>query len=184
MSDITQILQAIDSGDAKAAGELLPLVYEELRTLAEQRMKGESPDHTLEPTALVHEAYIRLVGKADPGWQNRAHFFAAAAEAMRRILIDSARRKSRLRHGGNHAKVELVDQIAMGLDDRIDLLTMDEALAKLELEDAAKAKLVKLRFFAGLSVDEAAAILAISRATADRWWAYARAFLYCEIKSG
>jgi len=184
MSDITQILQAIDSGDAKAAGELLPLVYEELRTLAEHRMKGEAPDHTLEPTALVHEAYIRLVGKADPGWQNRAHFFAAAAEAMRRILIDSARRKSRLRHGGDHAKVELVDQMLTGLDDRIDLLAMDEALAKLEFEDAAKAKLVKLRFFAGLSVEEAAAILGISRATADRWWSYARAFLYCEMKSG
>jgi RNA polymerase sigma factor (TIGR02999 family) len=184
MPDITQILQAIDSGDAKAAGELLPLVYDELRNLAEHRMKGESPDHTLEPTALVHEAYIRLVGKADPGWQNRAHFFAAAAEAMRRILIDSARRKSRLRHGGNHAKVELVDQVLTGLGDRVDLLAMDEALAKLELEDAAKAKLVKLRFFAGLSVEEAAAILEISRATADRWWSYARAFLYCEMKSG
>ncbi|MGA2497830.1 MAG: ECF-type sigma factor, partial [Tepidisphaeraceae bacterium] len=175
-------LQAIDSGDPKAASELLPLAYEELRKLAGQRMAGESPDHTLQPTALVHEAYLRLVGKDGPGWQNRGHFFAAAAEAMRRILIESARRKGRVRHGGGREKRELTDQMLAGLDERVDLLVLDEALAKLEQEDAAKAKLVRLRFFAGLSVEQAAAILGISRATADRWWTYARAFLYCEMR--
>ena len=182
MSDVTKILHAIDSGDAKAAGELLPLVYDELRKLAAQRMAGESPDHTLGPTALVHEAYLRLVGKDDPGWQNHGHFFAAAAEAMRRILIDSARRKDRIKHGGGRARQELADGMLGGFDDRIDLLALDDALSKLEREDAAKAELVKLRFFAGLSVEEAAAILKISRATADRWWTYARAFLYCQMQ--
>ena len=182
MPDVTHILQAIDSGDAKAAGELLPLVYDELRKLAAQRMAGESPDHTLGPTALVHEAYLRLVGKDDPGWQNRGHFFAAAAEAMRRILIDSARRKDRIKHGGGRARQELAEGMLSGFDDRIDLLALDDALSKLEREDAAKAELVKLRFFAGLSVEEAAAILKISRATADRWWTYARAFLYCQMQ--
>jgi RNA polymerase sigma factor (TIGR02999 family) len=182
MPDVTRSLQAIDSGDPKAASELLPLAYEELRKLAGQRMAGESPDHTLQPTALVHEAYLRLVGKDGPGWQNRGHFFAAAAEAMRRILIESARRKGRVRHGGGREKRELTDQMLAGLDERVDLLVLDEALAKLEQEDAAKAKLVRLRFFAGLSVEQAAAILGISRATADRWWTYARAFLYCEMR--
>jgi RNA polymerase sigma factor (TIGR02999 family) len=183
-ADVTRILQAIDAGSAKAASELLPLVYGELRKLAGQRMRNESPDHTLEPTALVHEAYIRLVGKDDPGWQNRGHFFAAAAEAMRRILIESARRKNRIRHGGGRAMQELADQVPARLVDGIDLLALDEALAKLEREDAGKARLVTLRFFAGMSVEEAAAILNVSRATADRWWTYARAFLYCEMQGG
>jgi RNA polymerase sigma factor (TIGR02999 family) len=182
MPDVTQILQAIDAGDAKAAGDLLPLVYEELRKLAGHRMSNESLDHTLEPTALVHEAYIRLVGKEDPGWQNRGHFFAAAAEAMRRILIDSARRKDSVKRGGGRARQELVDQMLAGPDARVDLIALDEALARLEREDVNKAKLVKLRFFAGLSVEQAAAVLNISRATADRWWTYARAFLYCEMQ--
>jgi RNA polymerase sigma factor (TIGR02999 family) len=182
MPDVTRILQAIDSGDAQAAAVLLPLVYDELRKLAEHRMKGESPDHTLEPTALVHEAYIRLVGKDDPGWQNRGHFFAAAAEAMRRILIEGARRKDRIKHGGGRIRQELADQLLTATDDRIALLALDEALAKLEREDSAKARLVALRFFAGLSVEEAAAILRISRTTADRWWTYARAFLYAEMQ--
>jgi RNA polymerase sigma factor (TIGR02999 family) len=182
MADVTQILAAIESGDARAASELLPLVYEELRTLAEHRMRGESTDHTLEPTALVHEAYIRLVGKADPGWQNRGHFFAAAAEAMRRILIESARRKGRLRHGGARRREELTDvMLACAGGSGVDVIALDEALSKLEREDAAKSELVKLRFFAGLSTEQAAAMLRISRATADRWWSYARAFLYCEI---
>jgi RNA polymerase sigma factor (TIGR02999 family) len=181
--DVTHILRAVESGDAKAAGELLPLVYEELRKLAGQRMSNEASDHTLEPTALVHEAYIRLVGTADPGWQNRGHFFAAAAEAMRRILIESARRRGRIKHGGGRARAELAEQVAapLPLDDQVDLLALDEALAKLEAEDGGKAKLVKLRYFAGLSVEESAAVLEISRATADRWWAYARAFLFCEM---
>src|SRR5881275_604412 len=132
MPDLAKILQAIDSGDPKAAGDLLPLVYDELRMLAERRMSRESSDHTLQPTALVHEAYIRLVGKNDPGWQNRGHFFAAAAEAMRRILIESARRKGRLRHGANCAKQELTDQIGESFNDHIEMLALDEALAKLE----------------------------------------------------
>ena len=184
MPDVTRILQAIDAGNAKAAAELLPLVYEELRKLAQHRMVSESPDHTLEPTALVHEAYIRLVGKADPGWQNRGHFFAAAAEAMRRILIEAARRKDRVKHGGGRVRESLADVARLGgLDERIDLIALDEALAKLAAEDPAKAKLVELRFFCGLSVEESAAVLSISRATADRWWTYARAFLYCELRS-
>jgi RNA polymerase sigma factor (TIGR02999 family) len=183
MADVTQILEAIESGDARAASELLPLVYEELRELAGHRMRGESPDHTLEPTALVHEAYIRLVGKEDPGWQNRGHFFAAAAEAMRRILIESARRKGRLRHGGAQERVDLTGAMFAAVGGNgFDLIALDEALSKLGREDAVKAELVKLRFFAGLSVEEAAAVLRVSRATADRWWSYARAFLYCELQ--
>jgi RNA polymerase sigma factor (TIGR02999 family) len=182
MTEVTRILQAIDSGNAKAAGELLPLVYDELRKLAEHHMRGESPDHTLEPTALVHEAYIRLVGRHDPGWQNRGHFFAAAAEAMRRILVESARHKDRIKHGGGRVRQELADQMPAAFDNHIDLLALDEALAKLKQEDAAKARLVELRFFAGLSVEQAATVLRISRATADRWWTYARAFIYCEMQ--
>ena len=184
VSDVTQIFRAIDAGDAKAAADLLPLVYTELRRLAARRMASESADHSLAPTALVHEAYLRLVGTADPGWQNRGHFFAAAAEAMRRILIESARRKRRLKHGGDgHARPDLGDlALAGGIDDRIDLLTLDDALAELAKDDGRKAELVRLRFFAGLSVEQAAAVLDISRATADRWWTYARAFLYCELE--
>lgn len=178
MADVTQILHAIDSGDAKAASELLPLVYEELRKLAADRMRRESSDHTLGATALVHEAYIRLVGKDDPGWQNRGHFFAAAAEAMRRILIDAARHRGRVKRGGDRQREDMFDVAAeQPGGEAFDLLALDEALSKLELEDAAKASLVKLRYYAGLSVEEAAAVLKISRATADRWWTYARAFL-------
>src|SRR5437868_8008236 len=139
MPDVTKILQAIDSGDAGAAGKLLPLVYDELRKLAGHRMAGESADHTLQATALVHEAYLRLVGKDDPGWQNRGHFFAAAAEAMRRILVESARRKKRIRHGGGRDKVELTDQMLEGTDSGVDLLSLDEALVSLEREDSHKA---------------------------------------------
>ena len=182
MSDVTQILRAIDAGDPKAAGDLLPLVYDELRKLAAHRMTRESPGHTLGATALVHEAYVRLVGGDDPGWQNRGHFFAAAAEAMRRILVESARRKDRVKHGGGRLRQELTEQMAAAFNDHIDLLALDEALAKLQRHDLAKAKLVELRFFAGLSVEEAAAILGISRATADRWWTFARSFLYCEMQ--
>lgn len=182
MSDVTQILQAIDAGDSKAARDLLPLVYDELRKLAAHRMTGESPGHTLGATALVHEAYVRLVGGNDSGWQNRGHFFAAAAEAMRRILVESARRKDRVKHGGDRHRQELTDQMAAAFDDRVDLLTLDDALAKLEREDPAKAKLVQLRFFAGLSMEEAGFVLDISRATADRWWTYSRSFLFCEMQ--
>jgi RNA polymerase sigma factor (TIGR02999 family) len=184
MPDVTQILNAIDAGDVQAASDLLPLVYDELRKLAGHCMKNEAPGHTLGPTALVHEAYIRLVGKDDPGWQNRGHFFAAAAEAMRRILIDNARRKARVKHGGDIDHHELADHmLAAPLDDdKIDLLALDAALSELEREDAPKAQLVKLRYFTGLSIDQAAAVLQISRATAHRWWTYARAFLFCEMK--
>jgi RNA polymerase sigma factor (TIGR02999 family) len=182
MSDVTQILQAIDAGDTKAAGDLLPLVYDELRKLAAHRMTRESPGHTLGATALVHEAYVRLVGGDNSGWHNRGHFFAAAAEAMRRILVESARRKDRVKRGSDRLRQELTEQMSADLHDHIDLLALDDALAKLEREDPAKAKLVGLRFFAGLSVEESAAILDISRATADRWWTYARSFLYCEIQ--
>jgi RNA polymerase sigma factor (TIGR02999 family) len=182
MPDVTQILEAIESGDARAASELLPLVYGELRRLAEHRMANESPDHTLEPTALVHEAYIRLVGNTDPGWQNRGHFFAAAAEAMRRILIDHARRKGGIRHGGGHQRVALHDDIAQRPDGREDVLKLDEALARLAEEDPAAAELVKLRCFAGLTLGDAARMLGIGRRSADRLWAYARAWLRVELR--
>lgn len=166
MADFTQILQAIDSGDAKAAAELLPLVYAELRNLAEHRMRAESPDHTLEATALVHEAYIRLVGKQDPGWQNRGHFFAAAAEAMRRILVDHARAKNADKRGGDWQRVSLaaVAPEALGAPD--ELLLLDETLSELAKQDPLCGKLVELRYFAGLTVDEAAATLGIYSATA------------------
>ena len=184
-SDLTQILRAIDAGDPKAAADLLPLVYAELRRLAARRLAGESPDHSLAPTALVHEAYLRLVGTADPGWQNRGHFFAAAAEAMRRILVESGRRKGRVKHGSGRARLDLGDPaLADGIDERIDLLALDEALAELAKDDGRKAALVRLRFFAGLTVEESAAVLNVSRATAGRWWTYARAFLDCETEGG
>ena len=183
MSELTRILSAIDAGDPHAAGQLLPLVYDELRKLAAGYMANEAPGQTLDATALVHEAYLRLVGPTGGrDFANRRHFFAAAAEAMRRILIESARRKHRVKHGGGRARVDLADPIWVPLDDRIDLLALDEALAKLAHEDPNKAKLVELRFFTGLSVQQAAAVLNVSRATADRWWTYARAFLYCEMQ--
>jgi RNA polymerase sigma factor (TIGR02999 family) len=182
MSDVTRILSAIEQGDAGAAEQLLPLVYEELRKLAAQRMAQEKPAQTLQATALVHEAYIRLVDtdKAQH-WDSRGHFFAAAAEAMRRILVDKARRKKSRKLGGDRQRVELncIDTPAeMPAED---LLALDEALAKLAEEDPAKAELVKLRCFAGLSHQEAAQALGISRATADRYWAYAKVRLYCAV---
>ena len=184
MSAVTHVLQAIEHGDTKAADELLPLVYEELRKLAARRMANESPGQTLQPTALVHEAWLRLVGSEQQTWQNRAHFFAAAAEAMRRILIDRARRKRALRHGGGlqRSDIQEVEIAANGDDDQ--LLAVNEALDQLALEDKQKAELVKLRYFVGLTIDEAAQMLSISAPTAKRWWAYARAWLYHQIKSG
>jgi len=184
MSDVTRILNAIEHGDAKAADELLPLVYEELRRLAAQKMLQELPGQTLQATALVHEAYIRLVGSDAQNWSGRTHFFAAAAEAMRRILIENARRKRRLRHGGGQQRVGLDDACMAIEEPSEDLIALDEALAKLAIEDPVKADLVKLRYFAGLTIEQAAKILAISRATADRYWSYARAFLFHEIKKG
>lgn len=181
MNDVTRILSAIEQGDPRAAGELLPLVYDELRKLAAQRLAQERPGQTLQATALVHDAYLRLVGEQDPGWDGRSHFFAAAAEAMRRILVDNARRKRTGKHGGGHRRMDVdrfdvANEAAPG-----DLLDLDEALDKLAGEDPAKAELVKLRYFAGLTVEEAARVLGISRATADRYWHYARVWLYCEL---
>jgi RNA polymerase sigma factor (TIGR02999 family) len=183
MEQVTQIFNAIEKGDARGAHLLLPLVYEELRRLAAARMARESPGQTLEATALVHEAYIRLLGDSTLlRFQNRGHFFAAAAEAMRRILIDNARRKQALKHGGERLRVELEDAEFMAESEPDELLALDEALEKLAAEDREKADLVKLRYFAGLSLEEAAAAMNISRATASRYWTYARAFLHCELK--
>lgn len=184
MSDVTRILQFITDGQPRAAEELLPLVYEELRKLAAARMANEAPNQTLQPTALVHEAWLRLTGKEDVKWDGRAHFFGAAAEAMRRILIDNARRKSAQRRGGGRQRLDIaeMDIAAPAKDD--ELLAMDEALEKFAAEDKQKAELVKLRYFAGLSVEESAQILGISIPTAKRWWAYARAWLFDQMRSG
>lgn len=181
MSDVTRILNAIERGDAHAADELLPVVYEELRLLAAQKMSHERPGQTLQATALVHEAYIRLVGPEAQSWDSRGHFFAAAAEAMRRILIENARRKQRRKHGGAHERVDLqnADLAVEGPSD--DLIALDEALTKLAREDPIVADLVKMRYFAGLTLEQAAEILGIARRTADRYWAYARAWLHREI---
>jgi RNA polymerase sigma factor (TIGR02999 family) len=186
LNDVTRILTAVEQGDPAAAEKLLPLIYEELRRLASDRVKHEPPGHTLQATALVHEAYLRLVGGDVPQhWNGRGHFFAAAAEAMRRILIDSARRKQRHKHGGLHERVELDDvQLAgaPGVDSAVvDVLALDEALAKLAQLDPVKAELVKLRYFAGLTSDQAAEVLGLSPATADRYWAFARAWLFREL---
>jgi RNA polymerase sigma factor (TIGR02999 family) len=182
MNEVTQVLSAIDSGDPQAAEQLLPLVYDELRKLAAQRLAQEKPGQTLQATALVHEAYLRLVDAAGGRpWEGRGHFFAAAAEAMRRILIDSARRKRRPKHGGDRHRVGLDDAgdaIASPVED---LLALDEALEKLAAEDNVSADLVKLRYFAGLSIDEAAEAVGVSPRTADRRWAYARAWLRQEM---
>jgi RNA polymerase sigma factor (TIGR02999 family) len=183
MSDVTQILAAIEQGDRQAADRLLPLVYEQLRRLASQKLAQEKSGQTLQPTALVHEAYVRLIDvNTEPQWENRRHFFAAAAEAMRRILIENARRKQRLKHGGALQRVELRDEDLAGAGASDDLLALDEALARLEKDDPAKAELVKLRYFAGLTSEEAAAALGISRATAARYWTYARAWLYDRVR--
>jgi RNA polymerase sigma factor (TIGR02999 family) len=185
MNEVTRILGAIEQGDPQAAAQLLPLVYDELRRLAAQRLAEEKPGQTLQPTALVHEAYLRLVGKGEePHWDNRGHFFSAAAEAMRRILIDNARRKGRVRRGGARQRVDLdeADLIADGPDDN--LLDLDAAMTQLAELDSARAELVKLRFFAGLTMPEAAATLGISLTTAERYWAFARAWLYAELTRG
>jgi RNA polymerase sigma factor (TIGR02999 family) len=182
MADVTRILSAIEAGDSKAAGELLPLVYDELRTLAAARLAGEKSGQTLQATALVHEAYLRLVGDTRPqGWDGRGHFFAAAAEAMRRILVDNARRKGRVRHGGGRRRIDLDEQNLAAESPGDDLLAIDEALTRLAELDPRRAELVKLRFFAGLTMPEAAVALGISLATAERQWAFARTWLYAEL---
>jgi RNA polymerase sigma factor (TIGR02999 family) len=186
MGEVTHILSAIEQGDPKAAEQLLPLVYDELRRLAAQRLAAEGPGHTLQPTALVHEAYLKLVGP-DPqqAWNGRVHFFAAAAEAMRRILIDHARRKHRARRGGGMRRVDFGDvEMVTASEGGDDLLALDEALARLAAADPRKAELVRLRYFAGLTLEQAAELLGISRATADRHWAFARAWLYDAMTRG
>jgi len=176
MNEVTRVLSDLAKGDAQAAGQLLPLVYEELRKLAAVRMAAESSDQTLQPTALVHEAYLRLVSPVDDArWENRGHFFAAAAEAMRRILVDAARRKRTEKHGGHRHRVELTDVPAEIVDEH--LLALDDALIRLAAEDPVAARLVELRHFAALSIEDAAAALGLSRATAYRHWTYARAWL-------
>ena len=184
MTDVTRILNAIEQGTVTAAEELLPLVYEELRNLASRQMSRESPGQTLQATALVHEAYIRLVGAEAQNWKGRTHFFIAAAEAMRRILIENARRKQRLKRGGGQKKVDLEDAEPAVAEPAEDIVALNEALEKLALEDPTKANLVKLRYFAGLTVKQAAEILGISQATAERYWSYARVWLFYEIKKG
>ena len=181
-NDITHVLDAIHQGDPYAAEQLLPMVYDELRKLAAQKLAQEKPGQTLQATALVHEAYVRLVDVDKvQHWDSRRHFFAAAAEAMRRILIDSARRKQTEKHGGRRLRINL-DEVEAGADSRsTDVLALDDALTKLATEDPIKAQLVTLRYFAGMSVQEAADALGISRATADRYWSYARTWLYCEL---
>jgi RNA polymerase sigma factor (TIGR02999 family) len=182
MSDVTRLLNAAAQGDAKSADELLPLVYDELRKLAAHKMAVEQPGQTLQPTALVHEAWLRLVGGQSVRFEGRGHFFAAAAEAMRRILIDRAREKLSLKRGGRAQRVNLDDlEVAVAADDET-LLVVDEALAKLAQEDSASAEFIKLRFFAGLTNDEAAQALGIPERTARRHWSFARAWLYREIR--
>jgi RNA polymerase sigma factor (TIGR02999 family) len=182
VNEITRILSSIGRGDPSAASQLLPLVYDELRQLAAQRMASERAHHTLQATALVHEAYLRLV-EVDPlqRWDGRGHFFAAAAEAMRRILVDSARRNARPKHGGGLKRVDLDEAAEASQSTCVDLLALDEALTKLAAQEPIKAELVKLRFFGGLTIPDAANILGISHATAERYWTYARLWLYCEL---
>ena len=183
MADVTKLLDAAAAGDPTAAGQLLPLVYDELRKLAAQKLAREKPGQTLQPTALVHEAYVRLVGPdGDRRWDSRGHFFAAAAEAMRRILVENARRKGRLKRGGGQKRIEL-DDPRLEYNEPVDeLLAIDEALEQLAGEDPQAAQLVKLRYFGGLSIEDAAEIVGISRSTAYEHWAYARAWLHRRLR--
>jgi RNA polymerase sigma factor (TIGR02999 family) len=185
MNDVTRILSAIEQGDARAAEQLLPLVYDELRRLAAQRLAREEPGQTLQATALVHEAYVRLVG-SDQGrdWNSRGHFFAAAAEAMRRILVEQARRRKRQRHGGGRKRLDLDEAAWVIQQPSEDVLALDEALGRLSARDPLRAELVRLRFFAGLTMPEAAQTLGISLTTAERHWTFARAWLYAELSDG
>ena len=184
MSEFTQILNAVENGDRQAAAQLLPLIYDELRRLAAQKLAQEKSGQTLQPTALVHEAYLRLVGSSDEQrWDSRGHFFAAAAEAMRRILVDSARRKHRVKHGGERKRVEFEDQDLVVEGINVDLIALDDALTQLAVEDPTAADVVKLHFFAGLSIEDAARSLGMSRAAAYRQWTYAKAWLRCAMGS-
>jgi RNA polymerase sigma factor (TIGR02999 family) len=184
-SDITQILEALSRGEPQAARALLPLVYEELRRMAKRKLAREAPGQTLNATALVHEAYLRLVGRnPEQPWDGRGHFFAAAAESMRRILVENARRKRRLRHGGNLARQDVDPDQVVGPEPSDQLLAVDEAVDRLAQTDPLAAELVKLRYFAGLSIPQAADILDMSPRSADRLWAYARAWLRRELRPG
>jgi RNA polymerase sigma factor (TIGR02999 family) len=183
VSELTRILDAIGSGQTRAADELLPLVYAELRKLAATKMALEAPGQTLQPTALVHEAWLRLAGDENRRWNDRTHFFAAAAEAMRRILVDNARRKRAERHGGGRQRVDLPELAAPSTPNDDQLLAVNDALEKFSALDAQKAELVKLRYFVGMTIEESAQALGISDATAKRYWAYARAWLAQEVRS-
>jgi RNA polymerase sigma factor (TIGR02999 family) len=179
MLQLTKILDAISQGDPQASAELLPLVYDELRKLAAQKLAREQPGQTLQATSLVHEAYVRLVGNADDAeWSNRGHFFAAAGEAMRRILIESARRKGRIRHGGERKRIDLDSQLGVSDEPDANLLALDEALQQLEAVEPEAAQVVKLRYFAALTIEETASSLGLSTRTVNRHWAFARAWLY------
>lgn len=182
MSEVTRIFESIQQGDPRAADELLPLVYGELRKLAASKMANESLDQTLQPTALVHEAWLRLVGDTNPKFYGRAHFFGAAAEAMRRILIDKARRKRAVRHGGNQQRVDFEGLEVAAPDDDDQLLAINDALDKLAVQHPREAELVKLRYFVGMTLEESAEVLGISDRTADNYWAHARAWLFREVK--
>ncbi len=184
MSDVTRILEEVRAGDQRAADRLLSAVYDELRRLAARKLARERPGQTLQATALVHEAYVRLLGGGSTEWENSVHYFAAAAEAMRRILVEAARRKARLKHGGGLQRHEVDEADAVVTSDPTDLIALDEALEKLTREDEVKASLVQLRYFAGLTVEQAGRVLGISRATADRYWTFARTWLYNEMASG
>ena len=181
MDDATRLLHACAQGDPHAANELLPLVYDELRRLAAQRLAQEAPGQTLEATALVHEAYLRLVGDQQECWDNRRHFFAAAAESMRRILIEQARRKGRVRHGGGCKRIDLEEACSLVEPALEDVLVLDEALTRFAALNPTRAEVVKLRFFAGLTMPEIAQALGISLPTAERYWAFARTWLYAEL---
>jgi RNA polymerase sigma factor (TIGR02999 family) len=182
MNEVTRILYAIGQGDACASAELLPLVYDDLRRLALEKMAHEKPGQTLQATALVHESYLRLVGPGEERhWDSRGHFFAAAAEAMRRILVEQARRKQRVRHGGGRKRIDLDEACSVALPPDDDLLALDEALTRLAARDPVRAQLVTLHFFAGLTMPEAARTLGISLSTAERNWRFARAWLYAEL---
>ena len=183
MSDVTRVLAAMEAGDSAASEKLLPLVYDELRKLAAAKLSRDKPGQTLQATALVHEAYVRLVRSSDRHWDGQGHFFAAAAEAMRRILVEQARRKSRLKHGGDLARVDLPEIAAPQEDSADRMVAVDEALDRLAQEDPVAAEVVKLHYFAGLTLEEVGGVLGMSRATAYRQWSYARSWLKTDVES-